>query len=154
TAEMTADDFAHFYERFGWNEYESMPWHERSMAYGLAKLLRPRSPTPPALENGRTELGLMLFREAGAHPGYLKDGMAAHVEQVLTGMIERAETLGVEVVVALLPSKESTYVEDYERLLGGDYLENEDAGYERLTEAAQQAGADVVDLTGAFRERA
>jgi hypothetical protein len=57
-------------------------------------------------------------------------------------------------VVALLPSKESAYVEDYERLFGGDYLENERVGYERLTETAQQAGAVVVDLTSAFRERA
>lgn len=154
TAEMTADDFAHFYERFGWNAYRSMPWRDRSMAFGLTKLLRPKSPKPPALDSGRTELGLMLFREAGAHPGYLKDGMGTHVEQVLTGMVERAEAQGVEVVVALLPSKESTYVSDYERLFGGDYLENERLGYERLANVAQQAGATVVNLTGAFRERA
>ncbi len=44
TAEMTADDFAHFYERFGWNAYESMPWRERSMAYGLLKLLEAKEP--------------------------------------------------------------------------------------------------------------
>ena len=154
TAEMTADDFAHFYERFGWNEYESMPWRERSMAFGLAKLLRPRSPMPPALDSGRTELGLMLFREAGAHPGYLKDGMAAHVEQVVTGMIERAEARGVDVIVALLPSKESTYVGDYDKLFGGEYLENEWAGYQSLAQAARQAGAVVVDLTDDFRAHA
>ena len=154
TAEMTAEDFAHFYERFGWNAYRSTPWWERSMAFGLAKLLRPKSPAPAALDSGRSELGLMLFREAGAHPGYLKDGMAAHVEQVLKGMIEHAEAQGVDVVVALLPSKESTYVSDYEKLFGGDYLQNERLGYEQLAEAAQQAGAAAVDLTGAFRERA
>jgi hypothetical protein len=154
TAEMTADDFAHFYERFGWNEYRSMPWRERSMAFGLAKLLRPKSSTPAALESGRSELGLMLFREAGAHTGYLRDGMAAHVEQVLSGMIERAAGRDVRTVVALLPSKESTYVADYERLFGGDYLENERVGYERLAQAVEEAGAVAVDLTGAFRERA
>ncbi len=96
----------------------------------------------------------MLFREAGAHPGYLKDGMSEHVEQVVTGMIERAEARGVRTVLALLPSKESTYVGDYERLFDGDYLENERVGYERLAEAAEQAGAAVVDLTDAFRAHA
>lgn len=154
TAEMTADDFAHFYERFGWDAYRSMPWAERSMAYGLVQLLGPKDPAPPALDNGRTELGLMLFREAGAHPAYLQQGMAAHVEQVVTDMVERAAGRGVGVVIALLPSKESTYVGDYKRLFGGGYLENERVGYERLTRAAQQAGAAVVDLTGVFREHA
>lgn len=154
TAEMTADDFAHFYERFGWDAYRSMPLTERSMVYGLAKLLRPKNPAPSALDSGRTELGLMLFREAGAHPGYLEQGMAVHVEQVVTGIVEQANARGVRVVLALLPSKESTYVEDYERIFGGDYLENERVGYERLAQAAQQAGAVVVDLTGVFREHA
>ena len=151
---MTADDFAHFYERFGWDAYKSMPWKERSMAYGLVKLLQPKSPAPQALQSGRSELGLMLFREAGAHPGYLRDGMAAHVEQVVTDMVQRAEARGVQFVLALLPSKESTYMSDYDRLFGGDYLENERVGYERLAEAAEQAGAAVVDLTGAFRAHA
>ena len=157
TAEMTADDFAHFYERFGWDAYESLPWRQRSMAYRLVELLRSTAsatPTPRALESGQTELGLMLFREAGAHPGYLKDGMGTHVEQVLTGMVEHAEARGVRVIVALLPSKESTYAGDYERLFDGDYLQNERVGYERLAQAVEQAGAVVVDLTGAFRAQA
>lgn len=154
TAEMTADDFAHFYERFGWDAYKQAPWQERSMAYGLVKLLRSPSAPPQALQSGRSELGLMLFREAGAHPGYLRDGMAEHVEQVVTSMIERAEARGVRTVVALLPSKESTYVDDYDRLFDGDYLENERVGYERLAQAATEAGAAVVDLTGAFRAHA
>jgi len=154
TVEMTADDFAHFYERFGWDAYRSMPWSERSMAFGLVKLLRPKSPQPQALESGRTELGLMLFREAGAHPGYLQDDMTEHVEQVVTGIVHRAGARGARVVVALLPSKESTYVDDYDRVFGGDYLDNERGGYERLTRAATQAGAAVVDLTGAFRAHA
>ena len=157
TAAMTEDDFAHFYERFGWDAYESMPWQQRSMAYRLVGLLRrlanPTS-TPRALESGRTELGLVLFREAGAHPGSLEAGMHEHVEQVLTGMVEHAEALGVQVIVALLPSKESTYVDDYERLFDGDYLENERVGYERLAQEAERAGAAVVDLTGAFRAHA
>jgi len=157
TAGMTADDFAHFYERFGWNAYESMPWQQRSMAYQLVKLLRTAASataTPRALESGRTELGLMLFREAGAHPGYLKDGMGTHVEQVVTGMVQRAEARGVRVVVALLPSKESTYAGDYERLFDDDYLENERVGYKRLRQAAERTGAVVVDLTGVFRAHA
>ncbi len=53
-------------------------------------------------------------------------------------------------MLALLPSQESTYIGDYERLIGGGYLLNEQVGYERLTEAARQAGAVVVDLTDAF----
>jgi lysophospholipase L1-like esterase len=154
TAEMTADDFAHFYERFGWDAYRSMPWQQRSMAFGLVRLLHSPAPTPQALQSGRTRLGLMLFREAGAHPRYLQDGMAAHVEQVVTGMVERAGSRGVRLVLALLPSKESTYVDDYDRLFDGDYLENERVGYERLTQAARQAGAVVADLTGVFRAHA
>jgi hypothetical protein len=39
-------------------------------------------------------------------------------------------------------------------VFGGDYLDNERVGYEELTRAATQAGADVVDLTGAFRAHA
>jgi hypothetical protein len=157
TAEMTADDFDHFYERFGWDAYQSMPWQQRSMAYRLVELIRRlASPTPAsrALESGRTQLGLMLFREAGAHPGYLNDGMGVHVEQVLRGMVEHAQARGVRVIAALLPSKESTYVGDYERLFDGDYLENERVGYERLADAAERAGAVVVDLTVAFRAHA
>jgi hypothetical protein len=96
----------------------------------------------------------MLFREAGAHPAYLRNGMAAHVEQVVTSMIERAEARGVHAVVALLPSKESTYADDYERLFDGDYLENERVGFKGLKEAAERAGAVAVDLTDAFRSHA
>jgi hypothetical protein len=84
----------------------------------------------------------------------LQEGMAAHVEHVVTGIVERAAARGVHAVVALLPSKESTYVSDYERLFDGHYLENERVGYEGLTQAAQQAGAVVVDLTGTFRTHA
>lgn len=154
TAAMTPDDFANFYERFGWNDYRTMPWQQRSIAYQLATRLNP--PTlPPGIHSAVGQLGLTLFRVAGAHPDFIKANQTSHIEQVLAGIIEQAAAHDVRTAVALLPSKESTYHLDYAKLFDGDdYLSNEEQGYQRLAATAAAAGATVIDLTPTFRDHA
>lgn len=157
TPEMTSDDFAHFYKRFGWDAYESLPWQQRSIVYQLSTRLESwRHPAAPPQEpdSGIGPLGLTLFRIAGAHPSYIRSDQVTHTEQVLAGIVERAVSQGVRTVVAFLPSKESTYHRDYAELFGGNYLENERMGYERLASVAESAGAITVDLTPTFRAHA
>lgn len=153
TAEMTSDDFDNFYERFGWNDYKSLPWQQRSIAYQLSARFNP--PTlPPGVHSAVGPLGLTLFRVAGAHPNFIKADQISHTEKVLSSIIERATDQGIRTVVALLPSKESTYHRDYDTLFDDDYLTNEEVGYQRLAATATTAGATVIDLTPTFREHA
>jgi hypothetical protein len=157
TPEMTSDDFAYFYERFGWDTYESLPWQQRSIVYQLSTRLEswqhPAAP-PQEPDSGIGPLGLTLFRIAGAHPSYIHNDHVTHTEQVLAGIVERAVSQGVRTVVAFLPSKESTYHRDYAELFGGDYLDNERVGFARLATVAATAGAIAVDLTPTFRAHA
>jgi hypothetical protein len=153
TTEMTPDDFANFYERFGWNDYRAMPWNQRSIAYQLASRLNPPAP-PPGIHNAVGPLGLTLFRVAGAHPDFIEADQVSHAAYVLSSIIEQANDHGIRTVVALLPSKESTYHLDYANLFDGDYLSNEEQGYQRLAASATAAGATVIDLTPTFREHA
>ncbi len=157
TPEMTSDDFAHFYERFGWNTYKSLSWRQRSITSHLgARLNTWRHPPVPPQEavSGVGPLGLTLFRIAGAHPEYVSGDQFTHTEQVLAVIVERATSQGVQTVVAFLPSKESTYHRDYAQLFGGDYLDNEGVGFARLATVAETAGAIAVDLTPTFRAHA
>jgi hypothetical protein len=53
--------------------------------------------------------------------------------------------------VFLLPSKESAYRPEYERLFPGDHLEIEESAYKRLCEIASEMDVACTDLTPAFR---
>lgn len=163
TTPVTDDDLKHFYERFGWNQYREYPLYKRSFVYsawrfaaGMADSLAVRSglaPTPPPshLDRETSASGVELYRQLGAHPYYFSQSYNTYTEQMFRRLLAYIASEGVTPLVFLLPSKESAYKAEYERLFPGDYLEIEETGYDRLCEIASELDVTCTDLTPAFR---
>lgn len=163
TTPISDDDLANFYERFGWNEYREYPLHKRFFAYHAARFLAGAarqaairsglaSPSPPShLDRATTAGGVELYRQLGAHPYYFSQSYNDHTEQVFRRLLAYVRDQGSTPSVFLLPSKESAYRPEYERLFPGYYLEIEESAYKRLCEIATQMDVPCTDLTSAFR---
>jgi hypothetical protein len=126
---------------------------QRTLSYGLYRRFFP--PPTASAEGREARKDLVLFRERGADPAYFQHPeKCPEVERLLGETIELLIRAKRRCLVLLIPSKESTYLTDYERLFpdGRAYMDVEREGYARLARIAREHGAVVTDLTPAFRQ--
>ena len=163
TTPISDDDLSHFYERFGWNEYREYPLYKRFFVYRAGRFAADAAhwlavwsglaDPPPAshLDRMTTPGGIELYRQLGAHPYYFSESYNLHTEKVFRRLLRYIADRNITPLVFLLPSKESAYKDEYQRLFPGDYLEIEEMGYQRLCEIASELEVACADLTAAFR---
>ena len=137
TAPMSDEDFANFYERFGWNQYRSYPFYKKTFLYQVAGFLEGlvdrvaiavggRPPPPPShLDRRSDSAGMEFYRQLGVHPNYFTQSFHLVMEPKFRALLEGIIDRDVEPVVFLLPSKESAYKDVYSQLFPGDYLDME-----------------------------
>jgi hypothetical protein len=162
-APVSDDDLKNFYERFGWNQYRAFPLHKKFFVYRAGQFLAESAsqlaiasgfstrPPPSHLDRNTTPAGVELYRQLGAHPYYFSQAYNLNTEAVLRRLLGYILDQHVTPLVFLLPSKESAYKDDYQRLFPGDYLTIEEYGYRRLCDVAAQLDVRCTDLTAAFR---
>ena len=158
---MSTNDLAHFYERFGWDQYEIYPSAEKRFLYRVGRVLAdawdwisretPATDSPNALDAATAPSGMRFYRRMGAIPDYFTNAHSKNTEAVFLRTLRFIHSQGATPLVFLLPSKESAYQDAYLELFPGDYLSIEEEGYRRLCEIAQSENAPCTDLTAAFR---
>lgn len=85
---------------------------------------------------------------------YLTSNTHLEVEAALSRIIDLTQEHQIKLLVFLIPSKESTYIQEYTKLFPNKikYIETEEIGYQRLCNLAKTKGVTCLDLTEAFRQ--
>jgi lysophospholipase L1-like esterase len=157
---MGSDDLAHFYERFGWDKYETYPPSEKRFLYRVGRTLAAwdwlGEETSTGVSPGPFDLatagsGMRFYRRMGAIPDYFTNRRNDNTEAIFRRTLQFIHSQGATPLVFLLPSKESAYQDTYLRLFPGSYLSIEEEGYRRLCEIAQSENTSCTDLTATFR---
>jgi len=147
-------DMRHYYEEAGFPLYDDhAPWSTRLSIYRTLTFklyVGLRESRQYAIREA--DNGVLLFRHRGANPNYLRNQYYVGIEKQLSELLGDVESRAdVELVVFLVPSKESTYKAQYRRLVGGSYLSNEEQGYERIEQLLRRRNVQVHNMTSLFR---
>lgn len=150
------------YETLGAGEYETLDWYQKSLIYkfiikkGLLNFLKMLFTTKETknglnLHNQR----YMTYQLVGTSRDYLESSDRIQVENALSQIIDIAQENEIELLIFCIPTKESTYIEQYAQLFPKsiDYMRNEEVGYQQLCQLAQEKNVPCVDLTKEFREK-
>ena len=159
TSEPTAEELHDKYAEAGWDAYESAPLTARLFSGRIVKELLAiagrdvgiRPPSSGRFAWAENDVRLFLFR--GADTGYFEDSLFVDTEERLRDLIAEISSVGLTPIVFLLPSKESTYKDEYVRLFGIEYLSIEEEGFGRIADLCADLSVPCEDLTTAFRDR-
>jgi lysophospholipase L1-like esterase len=149
------------YQTLGATEYETLDWYQKSLIYkfiikkgvfNLSKMLF----TGKKAENGLLlhNQKYMTYQLVGTSRDYLTSTDHIQVENALSQIIDLTQENQINLLIFCIPTKESTYIEEYAQLFPGsiDYLRNEEIGFQQLCQLAQNKQVPCIDLTLAFRE--
>lgn len=118
---MSGDDLAHFYQRFGWDQYESYPPAEKRFLYRVGRIWADAwdpvnretsaaaSDSSNALDTATALSGMRFYRRMGAINNYFTNKHSVNIEAVFRRTLRFIHGQGVTPLVFLLPSKESAY---------------------------------------------
>ena len=156
------EEISKTYDTLGATEYETLDWYQKSLIHkfiikkaglNLLKMLF----TGKKAENGLTlhSQRFMTSQFSGMSRDYLASADYIEVEGAFSQIINLAKENQVELLVFCIPTKESTYFEEYTQLFpdSSDYIRNEQAGYQQLCQFVQAKDVTCVDLTEAFRKK-
>lgn len=141
-----------------------LPWYKKTFLYQFLLKTKKAGLNISVLnhinkkaKNGLTLFNLSLLKSragAAADDDYLTSGAAEKVEAAFSRIIDLSQKNHVKLFVFLVPSKESTYIEDYAELFPDsvDLLKNEEIGYQRLCDLSESKGVNCVNLTEIFRK--
>ncbi len=118
---MSGDDLAHFYQRFGWDQYESYPPAEKRFLYRVGRIWADAwdpvnretsaaaSDSSNALDTATALSGMRFYRRMGAINNYFTNKHSVNIEAVFRRTLRFIHGQGVTPLVFLLPSKESAH---------------------------------------------
>jgi lysophospholipase L1-like esterase len=148
-------DLKNYYKFMGYDKFKVVSYRQKSILGQLVSFFRMvRTIIRDGLPVATLDSGITLYKHWGADPNYLYSNQYLEVEKNLLEIIDITKKNNVELIIFLLPSKESVYKQDYQRLFGAKYLMNEELGYQRLCHFAGKNGIRCIDLTPVFRARA
>ncbi|WP_254173690.1 SGNH/GDSL hydrolase family protein [Planktothrix pseudagardhii] len=151
-------DFDHFIEKIN----SQLSWYKRTFLY---QFIFRNYYSPNLTKKASNGMRLVSIRSFDRKPfsetggigpdiDYLTSNTHLEVEAALSRIIDLTQEHQIKLLVFLIPSKESTYIQEYTKLFPNKikYIETEEIGYERLCNLAKTKGVTCVDLTEAFRQ--
>lgn len=148
------EDFNEFLGRMAWH------WYKNTISYRLFSQIR----SPVFMKRATNGIHMATIRSFASQPDvtggigadidYLTSNTHLEVEAALSRIIDLTQKNQIKFFLFLLPSKESTYIQEYTKLFKDKvkYVQIEEAGYERLCNLADSRGVPCVDLTQVFRQ--
>ncbi|GAX34058.1 SGNH/GDSL hydrolase family protein [Nodularia sp. NIES-3585] len=167
---IVANDLTNYSADIGKKIYDTLkersflPWYKKSFFYNFVVKNSQKSlqtpigkPISKEAKNGLTLFDLSLVPpESGVSvdSDYLTSDAVVKVEAALSRIIDFSQENQVQLLVFLVPSKESAYINDYIELFPDHLalLKNEEIGYQRLCNLALSKDVTCVNLTDDFRE--
>lgn len=145
----TESQIKNYYRYNKWNVYETITYPQTSLFYQFFKIAK--KSFSAKLQQKELENGIVLSKHRGASVNYFSRFEYIEIEKVFLDIIKLAEEKNTEFIVFLFPSKESAYKTEYVRFFQTDYLSNEEKGYLRLCNIAEDKGVRCIDLASVFR---
>ncbi|WP_193197362.1 SGNH/GDSL hydrolase family protein [Nostoc sp. MG11] len=163
---IVANDLTNYSADIGKKIYNTLkersfsPWYEKTFLYQFVLKNNKTSlqvPISKEAKNGLTLFNLSLAQPEsgiGVDSDYLTSDGVVKVEAALSRIIKLSKENQVKLFVFLVPSKESSYINDYIELFPDDIalLKNEEVGYQRLCAIATSEEVTCVNLTDNFRK--
>lgn len=137
------------YQDAGWDRYEQAGYAEKSFIGAFLNLVI----SPLEFDKQQVEVAQDFWMDEarGASDDYIDGKRYTELEGIFADMLDAAQQSETQLLVFMLPSKESVYQDLYEKHFAPGYLKNEQQGYQRLCAIAREKQVTCVDLTTTLR---
>lgn len=151
-----------WYEYYKWTKYKKYPFYKKMFTYNLyTNLHKALSGMTGSSENDfdnnkkTADNGLLLYRNANIAEGYFPHGCHKIHEEILTGIIDVANRNEINLLIVLIPSKESAYVNHFAKLFPKNmqHVKDEEIAFNRLCNISEVNDVPCINLTAAFRKK-